>query len=318
MISSYKAKRGCPSRKQLLLAYPAITLYNSPVNRRLARAMIAFLLFSAVIAVSAAPRADLWPRWQRNDPNSNVTVDHSRFTQFLSRYLITDDPSGVNLLPYSRVSAEDRNLLSAYVKDMQGVQISNLNRSEQKAYWINLYNAFTVTLVLDNYPVDSIREINPGGGLFSGLFKSGPWDARLLRVEGQRLSLNDIEHRILRPIWKDNRIHYAVNCASIGCPNLQPVAYTAGNSDALLDKGAREYINNPRGVTFTKDGSLLVSSIYDWYQADFGGNVSGVIRHLRRYAAPQLAARLNSYSGELSFHYNWELNEPGNAPAVNG
>ena len=97
---------------------------------------------------------------------------------------------------------------------MQAVAISNYNRNEQKAYWINVYNALTIDLILSRFPVASIRDIN----ISPGLLARGPWGAKLFIVEGEKLSLDDIEHRILRPIWKDNRIHYAVNFASLGLP----------------------------------------------------------------------------------------------------
>ncbi len=131
-----------------------------------------------------------------------------------------------------------------YLQSLQGISISGYNRKEQQAYWINLYNALTVDLIISRFPVASIRDIN----ISPGLLARGPWGAKLFTVEGEKLSLDDIEHRILRPIWKDERIHYGVNCASLGCPNLQPAAYTGENTEALLDKGAKEFINHARGV----------------------------------------------------------------------
>ena len=120
--------------------------------------------------------------------------------------------------------------MKGYLKNLQSLPISSYNRVEQKAYWINLYNGLTVDLVLSRLPLESIRDVN----ISPGLFVRGPWGAKLLTVEEERLSLDDIEHRILRPIWKDNRVHYAVNCASLGCPNLQPDAFTSANTEALL------------------------------------------------------------------------------------
>ena len=163
------------------------------------------------------------------------------------------------------------------------VRVSGLNRVEQKAYWINLYNALTVKVVLGRHPVKSIRDIRLGG-----LFSSGPWDARLATVEGEKVSLNDIEHRILRPIWRDNRIHYAVNCASVGCPNLAAEPYTAANTERLLDEGARAYVNHPRGL-FGEKGRITASRIYDWYREDFAASEKGLVDHFRSYAAPALA-----------------------------
>ena len=157
-------------------------------------------------------------------------------------------------------------------------------------------------MVLKNYPVDSIRDIR------SGFFSAGPWGLELTRVEGQALTLDDIEHRILRPIWRDPRIHYAVNCASLGCPNLQAQAFSASNSDALLDKGAREYINHPRGAQVV-GGELVVSSIYEWFKSDFGGNDNGVIGHLKSYANSTLADSLDKINEIEDDRYDWRLND---------
>jgi hypothetical protein len=231
-------------------------------------------------------------------------VDHAAWERFLSRYLATDHPSGINLLRYAAVTPEHRRGLASYIESLEGTAVSRLNRDEQMAYWINLYNAVTVKVILDHYPVSSITKID----LSSGLFTRGPWDARLIEVEGEEISLNDVEHRILRPIWQDPRVHYAVNCASIGCPNLQKRAYTAANLEVLLEQGARKYVNHPRGVSF-QGKKVVLSSIYDWFQEDFGGSEEGVVRHLRRYAAPELAEKLEEYSGRIGYEYDWSLNE---------
>ena len=131
--------------------------------------------------------------------------------------------------------------------------------------------------MLSHFPLASIGDIN----ISPGLFVRGPWGAKILTVEGEKLSLDDIEHRILRPIWKDNRVHYALNCASLGCPNLQPTAYTSENSEALLDNGARDFINHPRGVSIQK-GKLQVSSIYVWFQEDFGRDAGELMAQIGR------------------------------------
>jgi hypothetical protein len=252
----------------------------------------------------AAPKAELWPRWEKNDPTSRQRVDHSVWDGFLRKYVVAAHSSGINRLRYASVAPEDRKALKDYLKSLQSLPVSSYNRAEQRAYWINLYNAFTIDLVLSRFPVASIRDIN----ISPGLFVRGPWGAKLLIIEGERLSLDDIEHRILRPIWKDNRVHYAVNCASLGCPNLQPAAYTSENTEALLEKGAREYINHPRGVNF-KTGKLQVSSIYVWFQEDFGGSAEGLMEHWSRYANPMLADTLQNYSGGLEHDYDWRLND---------
>jgi hypothetical protein len=201
--------------------------------------------------------------------------------RFLKKYVVTDHPSGINRVRYAAVTADDKKALGAYLQHLQQADVTRLNRSEQKSYWINLYNALTVKVVLDHYPVKSIRDIDISPGIFS----DGPWEAKLLIIQGRKVSLDDIEHRILRPLWKDNRVHYAVNCASLGCPNLQPDAYTAENTEALLEKGTREYENHARGARLGGD-RLRLSSIYDWFQADFGASEEGVLRHLTSMRSP--------------------------------
>ena len=185
----------------------------------------------------------------------------------------------------------------------QAVAISIHNRAEQKAYWINVYNALTIDVILARFPVASIRDIN----ISPGFLARGPWGAKLFSVEGEKLSLDDIEHRILRPIWKDSRVHYAVNCASLGCPNLQPLAFTGENTESLLDKAAREFVNHPRGVAIL-NGRLRVSSIYVWFQEDFGRDAEDLMEHWQKYADPKLAESLEKYSGGLSHDYDWRLN----------
>lgn len=273
-------------------------------------AFMAIIGFATVgmAPVEAAPQAELWPKWNEYDPSSGTRVDHSSWGDFLQVYLVTDAPSGVNLLRYSQVTESDRQKLQAYLAQLQQVRVTQLNRAEQKAYWINFYNALTVKVVLDHYPVRSIRDINLSSGPF-GLFTGGPWKAKLIQVEGEKLSLDDIEHRILRPIWRDNRIHYAVNCASIGCPNLQPKPFTAANTESVLNKAARDYINHPRGVKLISSGKIALSSIYDWFQEDFGGSQQGVLRHLENYAAPPLLKGLANFQGKIDYHYDWTLNK---------
>jgi hypothetical protein len=128
-------------------------------------------------------------------------------------------------------------------------------------------------------------------------------------VEGRQLSLDDIEHGIMRPTFADPRVHYAVNCAAIGCPNLAPRAWRAETLDRDLDGAARAFINHPRGVMGRPDGSLRVSSIYKWFKEDFGGTDAGIIAHLRRYAGPVLLAKLTADARIFDDHYDWALND---------
>jgi hypothetical protein len=266
-----------------------------------------FLLLIAIVTLFlsnhllAAPASELWEKWASHETNSKLTIDHSQWNDLTQRFVLPTK-NGINLLAYSKFEIADKNQLKAYISTLSKTPIRQYNKGEQMAYWINLYNAITVNLILDNYPITSIRDVK------SGFFSFGPWDKELITIEGESLSLNDIEHRILRPIWQDARIHYAVNCASIGCPNLQSSAFTAENTETMLDLAAVEFINHPRAAQ-VKYGKLRVSSIYDWYKADFGGTDASVIDHLRQYAEPSLVEQLsNIESIDNDDHYDWSIN----------
>lgn len=248
-------------------------------------------LFS--LASNAAPKANLWPYWQPSDESSRIQVSHQTWQTLLDRYLIRRDEN--TLFRYAAVSAEDKQALKQYLAALAEYDPRALTRSEQYAYWVNLYNALTVDLILENYPVKSITKLG-------GLFSFGPWDEELITITGLPLSLNDIEHRILRPIWNDPRTHYAVNCTSLGCPNLQPKAFTASNNEALLEQAAREFINSRKGV-WLQGNQAQLSSIYDWFADDFGGKAQ-LFEHLGRYA-PQY----RGFSGKVGFEYDWRLNQ---------
>ncbi len=270
------------------------------VTRRATLITLAAAATLTAIPAMAAPSASLSdPHW--NQFGSAGDVDHSAWGGFLSRY-VQPDATGLNLVRYGAVTPGDKQALKGYIASLEAAQPTAMNRDAAMAYWINLYNAKTVDLILDNYPVESIRKI--GGGLFS----SGPWDDKNMTVEGRSLSLNDVEHGILRPIWNDPRIHYAVNCASIGCPNLATQAWNSGNLAGMLDQAARSYVNHPRGAS-VEGGRLYVSSIYEWYQVDFGGNDAGVIAHLRQYASGDLANALGGVTAIANDRYDWNLNE---------
>ena len=269
----------------------------------IATTVIVLVLTLFPVNPNAAPKAELWARWQAFDPVSRIMVDHAPWGRFLGRYLMPG-ADGVNRMAYAKVSTSDKGQLDAYVMALGATEVRPLNRDEQRAFWINLYNALTIQVVLDHYPVKSILDID----ITPGLFANGPWGKKLVEIEGEAVSLDDIEHRILRPIWRDPRLHYAINCASVGCPNLQAAPYTAANADVLLDVAARAYVNHPRGAR-VKDGRLYVSSIYDWFESDFGGSERGVVEHLRRFADDDLKAALSAIEDVSGDDYDWLLNE---------
>lgn len=249
------------------------------------------LLFSQL--TYAAPKSELWPMWNTSNENNTTTVSHQSWQDLLDAYLIKQGEN--TLFQYASVTRDDKLKLKDYLYTLTQRDPRSFNKAEQYAYWVNLYNALTVNLILDNYPIKSITKLG-------GFFSFGPWGDKITKVAGQDLTLNDIEHRILRPIWQDPRTHYAVNCASLGCPNLQPEAFTSANTPILLEQAATEFINSNKGA-LSQSNSVQLSSIFDWFSDDFGSQAD-LFKHLKRYK-PELALD----NKKIKFDYNWDLNE---------
>ena len=251
-------------------------------------------------ALSAAPAPEAWEIWDKADNSSEAVIDHSLWQAVLDSHL-KPSADGINRFAYKALAAEGADTLKRYLAAMAKIDPRNYNAAEQQAYWINVYNAVTVNEVL-KYP--SKNSILRMGERF---FSVGPWDDKVFEVAGEELTLNDIEHRILRPIFKDHRVHYAVNCASIGCPNLGAVAFSGAELEAQLANQERDYLNHPRGLTFDKKGRLQLSQIYEWYGSDFAEDEKALVAHLAERHAT-LGDKLKVYTGDVTYDYDWDLN----------
>ena len=228
--------------------------------------------------------------------------DHAAFDALLVKFA-RGSRDGIVRIDYAawKRSAADLTSLRRYIDRLAAADPLKLSRDEQFAFWANLYNALTLDVVLAAYPIASIWQIRPT------FLSFGPWKKVVVRVAGVDLSLNAIEQDILRKGWRDPRVHYAVNCASISCPNLPLRAWRGAGLSPDLDAAARAYINHPRGVRFEGE-ALVVSSIYKWYATDFGGSDAAVIRHLARFAAEPLGKRLETTGRISRDSYDWSLN----------
>ncbi len=274
--------------------------------RRLFAVAIGVVFIFGVPLCNAASASESTDLFREAAPGSAQTIDHSAWDRLLKAY-VKPGADGLNRVDYAAFKRAGHEDLKRYIRRLESVDSQTLDRREQFAFLVNLYNAKTIDVVLDNYPIKSIKDISLGGGLVA-LVTGGPWKGKILKVKGVDLSLDDIEHGTLRPMFKDPRVHYAVNCASIGCPNLQTEAFTGAKLDAQLDAAARAYINHSRGVTVGPNG-VVVSSIYSWFKADFGGNDEGVLKHLRAYAAPDLVKTLEAVKSISGDFYDWGLND---------
>ncbi|KEO74098.1 DUF547 domain-containing protein [Anditalea andensis] len=174
------------------------------------------------------------------------------------------------------------------------------SEQEQLAYWINAYNAFTVKLIIDHYPVKSIQDLHP---TFKIPLINTVWHRKFFQIGGEDASLDEIEHKILRKEFDEPRIHFAINCASVSCPPLRNEAYEAAILERQLDEQARIFINHTR---YNKLGTdrIEISPIFSWFKADFTTQ-SSLIDYLNKYAKN----RIHPNAKVTHMKYNWDLNE---------
>lgn len=273
--------------------------------------LILFLLSISLMTSTAHAsfHRSLWPKWLVNNPLSKQVISHQVWQNFLDHHVITNEED-INLVDYANLSEKDLTSLKEYIKTLSQIDIDNYNRQEQLAYWINLYNALTVLTVANYYPIANIQEINISPGLFS----VGPWGANIITIKNTSLSLDDINNRIIRPIWNDPRTHYALNNATIGAPNLNKQAYQGELLEQQLNNAASKYINSLRGVQVI-EGKLIVSKLYDWYEDDFGGTKKYVIKHLLQFSQEPLRSQLKHINTIDSYIYNWHINCPADNPS---
>ena len=265
----------------------------------------AIILFALLLPQAALPaeEADLMERWLESDSLSSRTVDHAPWQAILATYASTND-AGEFGFDYGAVSEADKTVLNNYIATLSRTDVDRLKREEQLAYWINAYNAIVVSIVLADYPVKSINDID-------GWFLSpGPWKAKRFRVYQIDLSLNDIYHRILRPIWNDPRIHYALGCAARGCPAISPAPYTGASIENDLEAAARAYINRGPAVLFIKGNGATISRLYDWYEQDFGRSDAEIMDHIRSFADDTLMQQLAPVEKISGHGFDWALNTP--------
>jgi hypothetical protein len=212
-------------------------------------------------------------------------IDHSKWTEILQLYVAQN--GDVN---YKKMQ-KNRDTFKVYLNVLaSNPPKDSWNNAEIKAYWINAYNAFTVQLVLDNYPIKSIKDI------------SEPWGQMFFKIGGKSMSLNTIEHEILRPMG-DPRIHFAIVCASESCPKLLNYAYESETLNDQLDQAAKEFINDASKNSLTAS-EITISKIFKWFKSDFPKG-DDFISYLNNYSIVKLfpETKINYQN------YNWFLNE---------
>jgi len=220
-----------------------------------------------------------------SNPTSPAPVSHLGLDSLLKKYVST-----AGKVDYAGLKT-NKKALDAYCKYLgEHVPDDSWSKQEQMAYWINAYNAFTLQLIVSNYPIASINKLDKGK----------TWDVKRITLGGKKYSLNMIENDILRPKFKDPRVHFAINCAAKSCPPLYNRAFTPETLETTLEARAKAFVTNKQYNTLSNN-SAQVSKIFDWYAADFGD----VKTFINKYSVSQVGR-----TAAITFQeYNWDLNQ---------
>jgi hypothetical protein len=231
---------------------------------------------------------------------------HRSFTELLTRHV--EDGH----VDYAALCQDQG--LDEYLLQLSAVEPDTVSAdADRLAFWINAYNAFTLKAICAEYPVKSINELHFGGLYLGTVLKRTVWDRRLIHLAESTLSLNQIEHEIIRKQFAEPRIHYALVCAARSCPPLRGEAFEGNTLDAQLDDQARLFLNDPEQNRFVvAERRAQLSRILDWYGGDFGDGKEDLLLHVARYLPEDVAASLRADPDAWKVEhlpYDWSLNE---------
>lgn len=224
----------------------------------------------------------------------SIPIDHEKFTLLLQKHI--DAEGWVDYTGFK----QDEGLLNIYLDELSThPPLGNWWSYEDKlAYWINAYNAFTIKLILNHYPVASIKDIKKGIPFINSV-----WDIKFFEIGKSKMDLNTIEHSILRKQFDEPRIHFAINCASISCPRLRNSAYTATQIDQQLTEATNLFLHDPSRNQITAD-AIKISKIFRWFKGDFTKSTD-LITFLNQYSS----VKINDGATIDFLDYDWKLNE---------
>ena len=230
--------------------------------------------------------------------------DHQLFTVILQKYVLN------GLFDYKNLKNDNR--LDKYLSQLSNTDPSKLNRNEKLAFWINAYNAFTLQIVTANYPIESITDLNTGGKIIAYLLGDTVWDKEFITINNKKYSLNDIEHKILRKM-NEPRIHFAIVCASISCPELLNEAFETNTLEKQLESQTIKFLNDKTRNSFDlKNGQANISEIFNWFDEDFGDSDENVLKFISNYVPKNISEDIKSNISKWKIFYNdynWNLNE---------
>lgn len=260
------------------------------MKRRFTKSLFSLLLFS--LQACSMPSCGSIPL-----PPSNANPpSHQAFTSLLQKHV--DEQGMVDYKGFR----QDREQLKAYLKTLENnpPNPQQWTEAEQLAYWINAYNAYTIDLVLEYYPLQSIKDI---GAAIQLPFVNSPWDIKFIHIKGKKFDLNNLEHNIIREEFKEARIHFALVCAARSCPKLRREAYTAEKLDEQLSQQVKSFLADPAKNKINEQ-KVQLSALFNWYEGDFtkkGSLIDFLNRHVSLTIQPD---------ADISYlKYDWRLNE---------
>jgi len=237
---------------------------------------------------------------------SQFDHNHALWDKLLQAYVV--DKGDFSQVKYQGLKQSGGATLDQYllsISAVQSTQFEQWTKPQQLVFLINAYNAFTVKLILDHYPVESIKDI--------GSFFRSPWKIQFFTLFGDKVHLDHIEHELIRGHFKEPRIHFAVVCASIGCPKLQARAYTAERLEAMLESATRTFLRDgSRNRYDAQRDTLYLSSIFKWYAEDFVLKSGSVEQFVAAYISddPQVRQQIQLRQVDVKYmDYDWALND---------
>ena len=270
----------------ILIASVALVFNSCGTSKKVVNEPISEVV--AVEEVAEEINRDTIPVIETISESENIIakiINHSEWDNLLQKYVTIN--GNVN---YKGFKNEELKLNSYLAHLSNYTPDDSWSKDEKMAYWINTYNAFTVKLIIDNYPISSIKDIE------------SPWDIQFINLGDKTFSLNDIEHKILRKM-NDPRIHFGIVCASISCPKLQNEAFEASKLNDQLDNATKEFLTDPSKNNFTET-SIKISKIFKWFAKDFK-NEGTLVDFLNNYSEITI-----SQNAKKTFKdYDWNLNE---------
>ncbi len=215
--------------------------------------------------------------------------EYTELTNFLKAHV-----SSTGKVNYASIKKDQARLNKIVTSLEKNHPSSSWSRNQKLAYWINVYNVYTIKLVVDNYPINSIKAVAGGK----------PWDKKFIKLGGKTYSLNNVENDIIRKQFNEPRIHFALNCASKSCPILYNKAFRASALSYQLTQQTKKFLSDKSKNDFSNAKSVKISKIFEWYKVDFTKGGKSVVDFINKYRSEKLSSPKIGY-----LPYSWDLNK---------